>query len=194
MSKKNTTNAEAIAQNTPNFVGDEHLTYLDQVEGLLMWASKQYPNASLRKLAAATNLSYPVLLKRSKAPIVGQPYDPEATNWKAVAEYVVNHDVHLEDLDWEALNAPKQRAGTVGVGKSLSDYEVGQKVWLRRDNEVPYQIVYMTETHVVLLQDDSTEPIAWSATTFLLNGPALQPRVKKAKVTVEDDLKQTEEA
>ncbi len=190
MSKKNVTNAEAIAQNTANFVGDENLTYLDQTEGLLMWASKQYPNASLRKLAAATNLSYPVLLKRSKAPVVGQPYDPEATNWKAVAEYVVNHDVHLEDLDWEALNATRQRAGTVGVGKSLSDYEVGQKVWLRRDNEVPYQIVYMTETHVVLLQDDSTEPIAWSATTFLLNGPALQPRAKKVKVTVEDKIEE----
>lgn len=194
MSKKNITNAEAIAQSTTAFVGDEHLTVLDQAEGLLMWAAKQYPNASLRKLAAATNLSYPVLLKRSKAPVVGQPYDPEATNWKAVAEYVVNHDVHLEDLDWEALNAPKQRAGTVGVGKSLSDYAVGQKVWLRRDNEVPYQIVYMTETHVVLLQDNSTEPIAWSATTFLLNGPALQPRTKKIKATVEDDLKETEEA
>ena len=67
-------------------------------------------------------------------------------------------------------------------------------MWLRRDNEVPYQIVYMTETHVVLLQDDSTEPIAWSATTFLLNGPALQPRTKKIKATVEDDLKETEEA
>lgn len=194
MSKKNITNAEAIAQSTTAFVGDEHLTVLDQAEGLLMWAAKQYPNASLRKLAAATNLSYPVLLKRSKAPVVGQPYDPEATNWKAVAEYVVNHDVHLEDLDWEALNAPKQRAGTIGVGKSLSDYAVGQKVWLRRDNEVPYQIVYMTETHVVLLQDNSTEPIAWSATTFLLNGPALQPRTKKIKATVEDDLKETEEA
>lgn len=194
MSKKNITNAEAIAQSTTAFVGDEHLTVLDQAEGLLMWAAKQYPNANLRKLAAATNLSYPVLLKRSKAPVVGQPYDPEATNWKAVAEYVVNHDVHLEDLDWEALNAPKQRAGTIGVGKSLSDYAVGQKVWLRRDNEVPYQIVYMTETHVVLLQDNSTEPIAWSATTFLLNGPALQPRTKKIKATVEDDLKETEEA
>lgn len=194
MSKKNITNAEAIAQNTASFVGNENLTVLDQTEGLLMWAAERYPNASLRKLAAATNLSYPVLLKRSKAPVAGQPYDPEATNWRAVAEYVVNHDVHLEDLDWEALNAPKQRAGTVGVGKSLSDYAVGQKVWLRRDNEVPYQIVYMTETHVVLLQDDSTEPIAWSATTFLLNGPALQPRTKKIKATVEDDLKETEEA
>ena len=194
MSKKNITNAEAVAQNTANFVGNENLTALDQTEGLLMWAAERYPNASLRKLAAATNLSYPVLLKRSKAPVVGQPYDPEATNWKAVAAHVVSHDVHLEDLDWEALNAPKQRAGTVGVGKSLSDYAVGQKVWLRRDNEVPYQIVYMTETHVVLLQDDSTEPIAWSATTFLLNGPALQPRTKKIKATVEDDLKETEEA
>ena len=179
MSKKNITTNEAKVE-----VNSERLKLKFEL----------HPNASLRKLAAATNLSYPVLLKRSKAPVVGQPYDPEATNWKAVAEYVVSHDVHLEDLDWEALNAPKQRAGTVGVGKSLSDYAVGQKVWLRRDNEIPYQIVYMTETHVVLLQDDSTEPIAWSATTFLLNGPALQPRVKKIKATVEDDLKETEEA
>ena len=77
MSKKNITNAEAVAQNTANFVGNENLTALDQTEGLLMWAAERYPNASLRKLAAATNLSYPVLLKRSKAPVVGQPYDPK---------------------------------------------------------------------------------------------------------------------
>lgn len=179
MSKKNITTNEAKVE-----VNSE----------LLKQKFEQYPNASLRKLAAATNTSYPVLLKRSKAPIVGQPYDPEATNWAAVAEYLEAHEIDIEDLDWEALNATKQRAGTVGVGKSLSDYEVGQKVWLRRDNEVPYQIVYMTDTHVVLLQDDSTEPIAWSATTFLLNGPALQPRTKKIKATVEDDLKETEEA
>ncbi len=179
MSKKNITTNEAK---------------VETISELLKQKFEQYPNASLRKLAAATNTSYPVLLKRSKAPIVGQPYDPEATNWTAVAEYLEAHEIDIEDLDWEALNATKQRAGTVGVGKSLSDYEVGQKVWLRRDNEVPYQIVYMTETHVVLLQDDSTEPIAWSATTFLLNGPALQPRTKKIKATVEDDLKETEEA
>ena len=179
MSKKNIVTAEAKVEVNSD---------------LLKQKFEQYPNASLRKLAAATNTSYPVLLKRSKAPIVGQPYDPEATNWAAVAEYLEAHEIDIEDLDWEALNATKQRAGTVGVGKSLSDYAVGQKVWLRRDNEVPYQIVYMTETHVVLLQDDSTEPIAWSATTFLLNGPALQPRTKKIKATVEDDLKETEEA
>ena len=167
---------------------------VEVISELLKQKFELHPNASLRKLAAATNTSYPVLLKRSKAPVAGQTYDPEATNWTAVAEYLEAHEIDIEDLDWEALNATKQRAGTVGVGKSLSDYEVGQKVWLRRDNEVPFQIVYMTETHVVLLQDDSTEPIAWSATTFLLNGPALQPRAKKLKVTVEDDLKQTEEA
>lgn len=179
MSKKNITTNEAK---------------VEAISELIKQKFELHPNASLRKLAAATNTSYPVLLKRSKAPVAGQPYDPEATNWTAVAEYLEAHEIDIEDLDWEALNATKQRAGTVGVGKSLSDYEVGQKVWLRRDNEVPFQIVYMTETHVVLLQDDSTEPIAWSATTFLLNGPALQPRAKKIKVTVEDDLKETEEA
>ena len=175
MSKKNITTNEAK---------------VETISELLQQKFEQYPNASLRKLAAATNTSYPVLLKRSKAPIVGQPYDPEATNWTAVAEYLEAHEIDTEVLDWEALNATKQRAGTVGVGKSLADYEVGQKVWLRRDNEVPYQIVYMTETHVVLLQDDSTEPIAWSATTFLLNGPALQRRTKKIKTTVENEIEE----
>ena len=175
MSKKNITTNEAKVE-----VSSERLKLKFEL----------HPNASLRKLAAATNTSYPVLLKRSKAPIVSQPYDPEATNWAAVAEYLEAHEIDIEVLDWQALNATKQRAGTVGVGKSLSDYKVGQKVWLRRDNEVPYQIVYMTETHVVLLQDGSTEPIAWSATTFLLNGPALQPRTKKIKATVEDEIEE----
>ena len=65
MSKKNITTNEAKVE-----VNSE----------LLKQKFELHPNASLRKLAAATNTSYPVLLKRSKAPIVGQPYDPEATN------------------------------------------------------------------------------------------------------------------
>lgn len=178
MSKKNITNAEAIAQNTANFVGDEHLTVLDQTEGFLMWAAEQYPNASLRKLAAATNLSYPVLLKRSKAPVVGQPYDPKATNWKAVAEYMVNHDVHLEDLDWEALNAPANRAAGM-LSKDIEDFKVGAKVYLRRDNITPYEIVYKTETHIVIMKEGTSEPQAWSISTFMLNGPMFQPRATK---------------
>ena len=39
------------------------------------------PNASLRKLAQATNINYGVLLKKSKEPIPGEAYDPEAINW-----------------------------------------------------------------------------------------------------------------
>ena len=42
---------------------------------------EKYPNASLRKLAAVTGVNYGVLLKKSKDPIPGEAYDPEATNW-----------------------------------------------------------------------------------------------------------------
>lgn len=64
---------------------------------------EKYPNASLRKLAAATNVNYGVLLKKSKDPIPGEAYDPEATNWKALEDKLTAKGVDWTTLDWEVL-------------------------------------------------------------------------------------------
>lgn len=141
---------------------------------------EKYPNASLRKLAAATEINYGVLLKKSKDPIPGEAYDPEATNWKSLEDKLTAKGVDWTTLDWEALNAGPNRKGTA-LQKDIDAFKVGDKVYLRRNNTTPYEIVYKTETHVVLMLEGTSEPMAWANNTFLINGPVFQPRTEKSK-------------
>lgn len=145
-----------------------------------------YPNASLRKLAAATGVNYGVLLKKSKDPIPGEAYDSEATNWKALEEKLISKEINWEALDWEAMNQGPNRKGA-SLQKSIDAFNVGDKVYLRRNNELPYTILYKTDTHVVIMLEGTTEPLAWANNTFLINGPVFEPRaVKSAKQDVEE--------
>lgn len=138
-----------------------------------------YPNASLRKLAAATDVNYGVLLKKSKDPIPGEAYDPEATNWKALEDKLTSKGVDWTSLDWEAMNAGPNRRGTA-LQKDIEAFKVGDKVYLRRNNTTPYEILYKTETHVVIMLEGTSEPQAWANNTFLINGPVFQPRAEKS--------------
>lgn len=138
------------------------------------------PNASLRKLAQATNINYGVLLKKSKEPIPGEAYDPEAINWPSLEAKLTSKGVDWGTLDWEALNAGPSRKGT-SLQKDIDAFKVGDKVYLRRDNTTPYEIVYKTETHVVIMKEGTSEPQAWANNTFLINGPVFEPRAIKVK-------------
>lgn len=138
------------------------------------------PNASLRKLAAATNVNYGVLLKKSKEPIPGEAYDPEATNWKALEAKLTSKGVDWNNLNWSELNAGPNRKGTA-LQKDIAAFQVGDKVYLRRDNTTPYEILYKTETHVVIMKVGTSEPQAWANNTFLINGPVFEPRAEKSK-------------
>lgn len=141
---------------------------------------EKYPNASLRKLAQATNINYGVLLKKSKEPIPGEAYDPEAINWPSLEAKLTSKEVDWGTLDWEALNAGPNRKGT-SLQKDIDAFKVGDEVYLRRDNTTPYKILYKTETHVVIMKVGSTEPQAWANNTFLINGPVFEPRATKVK-------------
>lgn len=141
---------------------------------------EKYPNASLRKLAQATNINYGVLLKKSKDPIPGEAYDPEATNWAALEEKLTSKGVDWATLNWDVLNAGPNRKGAA-LQKDIENFKVGDKVYLRRDNTTPYEILYKTETHVVIMKVGTSEPQAWANNTFLINGPVYEPRAEKSK-------------
>ena len=147
---------------------------------------EKYPNASLRKLAAATGVNYGVLLKKSKDPIPGETYDPEATNWKALEDKLTAKGVDWTTLDWEALNAGPNRKGT-SLQKDIDAFKVGDKVYLRRNNTTPYEILYKTETHVVIMLEGTSEPQAWANNTFLINGPVFEPRAEKSTKEVAEE-------
>lgn len=139
---------------------------------------EQYPNASLRKLAAVTGVNYGILLKKSKDPIPGETYDPEAINWAAIEAKLASKNIDWTTLNWEAMNeGPARKGGT--LVKDMDAFQVGMKVYLRRNNSTPYEIVYKTETHIVLMLEGTSEPMAWANNTFLINGPVFQPRAEK---------------
>lgn len=156
----------------------------NNISAALQQKFEQYKHLSLRKLAATTQINYSMMLKASKKPVEGQQYDPAATNWNAIAAMLLRRNIELDNIDWEALDVPAKRAPAL-LSKDVETFKVGMKVYLRRNNDVPYVIAYKTDTHVVLIQEGTTEPIAWSNSTFLLNGPMLQPRAKKIVEEVE---------
>ena len=141
---------------------------------------EEYPNASLRKLAAATGVNYGVLLKKSKDPIPGEAYDPEATNWKALEDKLTSKGIDWTTLDWVAMNAGPNRQGST-LQKDINAFKVGDKVYLRRNNTAPYEILYKTETHIVIMLEGTSEPQAWANNTFMINGPVFEPRAEKSK-------------
>lgn len=138
-------------------------------------AMEQHPNVSLRKLALAAELSYGWILKRSKEPVKGMPYDPDYVNYEAVAETFAKKGIDLSKLDWEALNEVTMKRGTL-LTKDMDTFEVGKEVYLREDNTTPFVICYKTATHIVIMKKGDTEPRAWSHGTFLMKGPVFEPR------------------
>ena len=137
---------------------------------------EQYPNVSLRKLALSLELSYGWILKCSKKPIAGQPYDPDAVNYDEVAKTFARKGIDLTAIDWESLNESTQTSRGILLTKDMDAFQVGQKVYLREDNEVPFNICYKTDSHIVIMKEGSTEPRAWSHSTFLMKGPVFEPR------------------
>lgn len=146
---------------------------------------EQYPNVSIRKLSQATNINYGILLKKSKEPIPGEAYDPEAINFTALEEKFAAKGVNYNELDWEALNEVATKRGA-SLQKDIGAFEVGQKVYLRKNNVTPYEIVYKTDTHIVIMLEGTSEPQAWAHNTFMLNGPVFEPRAQRTEGEVEE--------
>lgn len=143
---------------------------------------EKYPNVSLRRLAVAAEATYTLLLKASKTPIEGVPYSAGAINYDAVAKFFDRRKIAIADLDWEALNNVSVNRKDARVIKDMAQWNVGDKVYLRKNPTTPYEIIYKTETHIVILLEGSTEPQAWVHNTFMLNGPQKEPRATQLKV------------
>lgn len=138
---------------------------------LLKKQMEAYPNVSIRKLANAANVTYGRLLKASKDPILGVPYDPTSTNYEAMAQ-ILKVDTIL-DLDWEALNEVDTKATLV---KDIDVFSKDMLVYMRKDKAAPFRIIHKTKTHIVVQRIDQETPYAWSYNTFMLYGPSLTPR------------------
>lgn len=137
-----------------------------------------YSNVTLRKLALSTKTTYGLLLKAARKPIEGQLYDPCATNYEAVEQFFERREINLNELEWEQMNIPNSHSREGAISKDISNYTVGSKWYLREDNSKSFEVIYTTETHIVIIQEGSTEPRSMSFSTFLSKGPMAEPRVE----------------
>lgn len=142
-----------------------------------------HKGVSLRKVAQAIGLNYQTMLKASKQPIVGQLYNPDELNFNAVAQYIAKRDEAVEafkEIDWLAMDGAQQGRQSQ-LSKDINDpmFDVGKQVYLRINPTVPYNIIFKTGTHIVLMLEGTEEPISWSHSTFFFKGPQAEPRTVK---------------
>lgn len=152
-------------------------TVVESIPTLQEYFTK-YSNVSLRKLALTTGISYGVLLTASKRPIDNIPYNPEDTNWYAIETILFNKGINYWELNWEEMNKGAQRKGSTLL-KDMDAFKVGDLVYLRKNNDTPYEILYKTETHIVIMLRGTSQPQSLAHGTFLINGPVFEPRAVK---------------
>lgn len=126
---------------------------------------------NLRKLALATGCTYQVLLKAAKKPIVGEAYDPTKINYEELAKSI-ERKISVEEFDAIDFEAIIASARTTSAQLSASDFEVGECFTLRNDkDDRTYEMLLKTDTHVVIIRDDTTQPRVMSNETFAHQGP-----------------------
>ena len=126
---------------------------------------------NLRKLALATNCTYQVLLKASKKPIVGETYDPTKINYEELAKTILRK-ISIEEFDAIDFEAIIANARTTSAQLSASDFEINEEFTLRNDkSNLKYTMLLKTNTHVVIIREDTTQPRVMSNETFAHQGP-----------------------
>lgn len=154
MSKKENTNAittETAVQGLPS-AADILQNWFETVEGI-----------SLRKLSLATGVSYQMLLKASRKPIEGIPYDPAAINYQALAAILERHEIDVNAIDVAQLEGVAIRAALKGT-----DLKQGDKYTIR-GNEREWVVALLTATSICLQSDDDLRTM--SISTFLHQTP-----------------------
>lgn len=123
---------------------------------------------SLRQISVATDANYNSLLKASKAPKMGEVYDPNDINYEAIEAVIIRKigQEAYDNLDWESM-----KLATGSVAPLDLQENVGDRVTLR-GNDAVYEVAIKTATHIVLMPVDTTntQPRVMSNFTFKHSG------------------------
>lgn len=126
---------------------------------------------NLRKLSLATNCTYQVLLKASKKPIVGETYDPTKINYDELAKTILRK-ISIEEFDAIDFEAIIANSKATSAQLSSADFEINEEFTLRNDkSNLKYTMLLKTNTHVVIIREDTTQPRVMSNDTFAHQGP-----------------------
>lgn len=132
-----------------------------------------HENLSLKKICEVTNTCYQYVLKASKKPIPDKPYDPTEINYDEVDKIFERKGINLDDYDWDTIES--EIITTVPVN-DIADFTVDTEFTLREVEEKKgtiYRVIYTTETHIVFMSVDSTQPRVMNYDTFVHQSPRI---------------------
>ena len=133
-----------------------------------------YPKLSLKKICETTGICYQYALKASKQPIAGKPYDPADFNYEAVDKIFARKEVNFASYDWQKLSDEVTIAAPIS---KIEDFKVGVEFQLRESADkkgVIYSVIFVTETHIVFMSNESTQPRVMNFDTFIHQSPRIE--------------------
>lgn len=133
----------------------------------------EYPKLSLKKICEVTNVCYQYVLKASKKPVANKPYDPTDFNYDEVDKIFERKNVDFDNYDWRSIE--DEIIITAPVNK-IEDFKVDAEFTLRETEEkrgTIYRVIYVTETHIVFISNESTQPRVMNFDTFVHQSPRL---------------------
>ena len=123
---------------------------------------------SLRQISLNLDVNYNMLLKYSKKPIIGIPYDPTFVNYEEIERYLISKLTQetFDSIDW---NSMKESSDVSNISLP-SNITLGSRLRLRMDDNI-YEVRLITSTHICILPIDGTQPRLFSIPTFIHQGP-----------------------
>ena len=131
---------------------------------------EEYKTISLKTFCETTELCYQYILKASKKPIAGQPYDPTAVNYDAVQKIIDQKGVVLSSFDWDKINL-EHILRTTPVN-AIDDFKIGTQFKLRTDDNV-YRVVYISITCIAFVDSFDEKIRTMSHDTFIHQSPRI---------------------
>ena len=131
---------------------------------------EDYKMISLKLFCETTELCYQYILKASKKPIEGQPYDPTAVNYDAVQKIIDQKNVNLNAFDWDKLN-DEHILRTTPIN-AIDDFEIGTQFKLRTDVNV-YRVVYISNTCIAFVDSFNEKIRTMNHDTFIHQSPRI---------------------
>lgn len=129
-----------------------------------------YTNISLKRICDELGLCYQFILKKSKEPITGKPYDPNEINYEAIDKVLAKKDIDFESIDWNEINEQSKKAEPIN---QISDFDIDTRFKLRESNEKIFEVIFITESHIVFMERNKTQPRVMNHDTFLHQSPRI---------------------
>ena len=132
-----------------------------------------YAKLSLKKICEVTNVCYQYVLKASRKPIPDKPYNPTDFNYDEVNRIFERKNVNFDDYDWSKIES---EIVVVAPINKIDDFKVGVEFTLRETDDktgIVYEVIYVTETHIVFKAVDSTHPRVMNFDTFVHQSPRI---------------------